>query len=225
MKLTASIPSVLFALAVAGVSSRGQGTAPSINDISSARQSAHATRDYSDVGGAPRPEIQGKIRSQALQQAIGLSDELTYKIELILTQEAADCQAMGPPPWPPAAPIRQRARDDIRALLTLEQRVKFNLVPESHGGGLFGLSPWEQLARLDKLVHLAPEQKQPVLEALIDRTENLMENHGPEKVAKRDEIRRIMYAEIRAMLTAEQQKVLDASLEKHGAKSWDSGNS
>jgi hypothetical protein len=225
MKLHASIPSVLFALAITVVSSRGQTPTSYPTDINPAVLSANATRDLSEVGGSPRPDILGKTRSQALQQAIGLSDELTFKIERILTQEAADCQAMGPPPWPPASPIRQRARDDIRALLTPEQRAKFNLVPESHGGGLFGLSPWEQLARLDKLVHLAPEQKPPVLEALIDRTENLMENHGPEKVAKRDEIRRVMYTEIRAMLTAEQQKILDASLEKHGAKSLDSGNS
>ncbi len=180
MKIPASIPSVLFVLTVA--SSRGQSPGYYPSDIDAARLSIDPTRGYPGSGGPPRPDILGKNRSQALQQAIGLTNEQTFKIERILTQETADCQAMG------AAALAVggtgsawRARDEIRALLTPLQRAKFNLVPESHGGGLFGPSPWEQLARLDKLIHLAPEQKQPVLEALIDRTENLMENHGPEK--------------------------------------------
>ena len=222
MKIHASIPSVFFALAGVVASSQGQVPTSYPSEINPALLSANATRDFSDVGGPPRPEIQGKVRSLALQQAIELSNEQTFKIERILTKEAADCQAMGPPPWPPASPIRQRARDDIRALLTPGQRAKFNLVPESSGGGLFGLSPWEQLAWLDKLVHLSPEQKPPVLNGLIDRTENLMENHGPEKAGKRNEIRAEMYVEIRALLTPEQQKILDASLEKHAAKSRNS---
>lgn len=172
-----------------------------------------------------RPEVIGQTRARELEHALELTTTQTHQVVDISIQESADCQALGPSPSPSSTLIRQRARDQIRALLTPEQRAKFNLIPERLGGGLIGKSPWEQRERLDKLVHLTPAQKQPVLDALIDRTENLMENQGREQTARAQEIRSITNAEIRALLTPEQQKILDASPKNRREKSGNSDSS
>ena len=187
----------------------------------------HVYDDHSGTGSVPGGLSWGaQSEAATLGNALGLTSAQTYKIELIVTQERADRYALGSvPSKADDARIKQHAGDQIRALLTPEQRVKFNLVPERLGGGLIGKSPWDQLDRLDKLVHLTPAQKKPILDELIDRTENLMENQAPERAAEAREIRLGMNAEIRALLTPEQQKILDASVEKHRTKLGDPGHS
>ena len=217
MKLRSTIPAGCVVLMVLASHGSGQVDGVVPGGVLPARD-ARALNGY-DTSGTPRPEVLGRSRARELESALDLTTVQTHQIANIITQETADCQALGPAPWPPAHPIRQRARDQIRALLTPEQRAKFNLIPEKMGGGLTGLSPWEQLDKLDKLVHLAPGQKKPVLDELIDRTENLMENQAPEQASKAQEIRLVISAEIRALLTPEQQKILDTAEAKHREQS------
>lgn len=222
MKLRTTVSFAVVVLPVFVTRSNGQvaGAPPPVVVVSN-----HLGSEDGPQAGECRPEALGLGRARELEKALGLTTIQTHEVADISTQESADCQALGPLPSPSSATIRQRARDQIRALLTPEQRAKFNLVPERLGGGLTGKSPWEQLERLDKLVHLTPAQKQPVLNEFIDRTENLMENQGPEKTARAQEIRSVMNAEIRALLTPEQRVVLDALLEKHQKKSDSSDSS
>lgn len=180
----------------------------------------HDDDDHSGAASIPRYSgAQAKAQDLAatLQHNLGLTDAQTYKIELIFIQENVDFHPAGRTAErilskAEVASIRQRTRDQIRVLLTPTQRANFNLISQKNGGGLIGASPWKQLERLDKLVHLTAAQKQPILDELIDRTENLMENKAPEQAAKEQEIRLAMNAEIRALLTPEQQTILDDSL-------------
>jgi Spy/CpxP family protein refolding chaperone len=156
-----------------------------------------------------------KDETIALCDTLDLTTAQTAKVKIILSEELAALYAPGKTA---VKPIRQQAQAQIRALLTPGQRAKFNLIPQKEGGGLVGRTPWEQLDRLEKLVHLTASQKQPVLNELIDRTENLMENQAPEQTARRDEIRQVFDGEIRALLTPAQQKLLDAALAEHREK-------
>ena len=161
---------------------------------------------------APHPDWVAENIAYFLKRALKLSAGQTSQIELILKRGAGDVLALGAAPPPAAlAAIRQRMRDQIRPLLTEEQRARFNLISQQAGGGLVGMSPWDQVNRLDQLVHLTPAQKKAVLDEYIDLVENLMEAQAPEQAAQAKEVRKTIKKEIRALLTPEQRKLWDAT--------------
>jgi hypothetical protein len=165
-------------------------------------------------------------RAAKLKPALGLTAEQAREIELIITQEEFDLDALGPvPARTTMRPIQLRAREQIRSLLSADQRLKFNLIPLKFGGGLLGKSPWEHLDRLDKLVHLAPARKGPVLDELIAWTEDRMEGAAPDQASQAQEDRLMVREQIRALLTPRQRQLLDAALDGHRRKSGDAGNS
>jgi beta-lactamase regulating signal transducer with metallopeptidase domain len=190
------------------------------------RENNSNTDDPIFTGGIVTPKISPELLGQSmawdLKNAIdGLTTPQMHKIAAILIDEWADRETLS---WAkmssPAtvAPIRKRALDQVRALLTPEQRVQFDLIPQNLGGGLVGMSPWDQLDRLNKLVHLTAAQKSAALEVYIQGTEILMENRAPDQAAEAGKIRVAMRKYISALLTPEQQKIWNAAPQTKGGR-------
>ena len=170
--------------------------------------------------GMGRPDIIGKWKSWMLKESIGITTPQMWQVEVIYTNEWVDIQALGRPPLRNRAEvnrIHQRAFDQVRALLTPEQRAKFNLLPQHLGGGLSTRSPWDRVDRLDTLVHLSPLQRDQALSVFIAATEEFEETGAGASPAQRAIIVRTTSRMIRSILTPEQQKLLDAGRRPHGA--------
>lgn len=164
------------------------------------------------------PELVGNIRARELKDALGLTTGQTWQIANIYIQEWVDKEWLGPLPSPEAfAPVRQRALDQVRALLTPEQRAQFNLLPLWSGGGLTTRSPWDQVDMLDKLVHLSPHEKALALRAYIETTEGLMEIPEAGRTSPLAvELHVATRNYIRTLLTPEQRRVWELTSQKKG---------
>jgi RNA polymerase sigma factor (sigma-70 family) len=106
--------------------------------------------------------------------------------------------------------IRQQSRADIRALLTPEQRRKYDIAPQSMGGGL-SVDPANLVDRLDKLVALTPEQKKNATEIFWDDVVNQVSAMPADQP-----LRGFMWSDpvrdrLHAILTAEQQAKFDTT--------------
>jgi Spy/CpxP family protein refolding chaperone len=170
--------------------------------------------------GMGRPDVIGKWKSWMLKESIDITTAQMWQVEVIYTNEWVDIQALGRPPLRSRAEvnkIHKRAFEQVRAILTPEQRVKFNLLPQHLGGGLTTRSPWDRADQLDKLVHLTPAQKEQALSVFIAAAEELGEAGAGAPSAQLATINRTMRRMIRSILTPEQQKIWDASRRSHGA--------
>jgi hypothetical protein len=166
----------------------------------------------SPVFNSCRPDALGKGIAWTLKDAIDLTTPQARQAEIIFTNEWVDIQALGPFPRQSAVmPIRRRTVEQVRALLTPGQRAKFDVYPQRYGGGMFGLSPWDRLDRLDRLLHLTPSQKEGALKVLVEGTEVLMELQAPAEAPNARRVRAAMIADLRAVLSPEQQRILDES--------------
>jgi RNA polymerase sigma factor (sigma-70 family) len=103
---------------------------------------------------------------------------------------------------------RVASRNDVRSLLTPEQRQKYNVSPQSAGGGL-GFNPEALVSRLHQTVNLTPEQQQKATqifwEDTIDQAAALPADQYLEGYRWRDQAR----ARLRAILTPQQQATFD----------------
>lgn len=164
-----------------------------------------------------RPELRAQHRVELLDLKLSLTASQKHEIEAIYTEEISEIMTLGAAPSRDAqGKISLAASERIRPLLTPEQRQKFNLIPMGSGGGLLGKSPWEQLERLDTLVHLSTDQKNSALKVYVIGTEALMENQLPENAAAVRKIRTAMSEDINRILTPAQREIWEAEPAKKG---------
>ena len=143
------------------------------------------------------------------QKAVALKifdDEL----EALLAIPEADRPAQG-------AVARRAALADVRAILTPEQQKTYDRTPQSNGGGLTLMSPENKLARLNALVALTDAQKAVALKIFDEELEALLAIPEADRPAQGAVARRTALADIRVILTPEQQKIFDATPQSRGS--------
>jgi hypothetical protein len=95
-----------------------------------------------------------------LDQLVTLTNEQkTAATQIFQTEEDALAAIPAAERLEKGETARKTARQQLRALLTPQQRNKYDLAPQAMGGGLRS-NPDNILDRLDQLVKLTPEQKQ-----------------------------------------------------------------
>ena len=172
------------------------------------------------IGAASRPyglspAAYGKVLE--LREDIGISESQMVAIGILYMQEDRDRAALGrSPSQRDLIRLHRGTLNRVRILLSPGQRVQFNLIPASFGGGLMGMSPWSQLDRLDRLVGLAESQRWPLLKVYLSGTEHLMECQMPALVSQAKSVRLGMFRDIRSLLTPAQQRIWDATPAKDG---------
>jgi hypothetical protein len=205
MKITLLALSGFFGLVVALPNGRAQASAPG-GFVGSVWGQGEIERLLTT------PKDIGERQAWNLTRALDLASVQTDKIGIILTSEITALDALGDSPAPATkASIRQRAADQIRPLLTVQQEAGFNLIPQEYGGGLVGFTPEERVDRLDSWVHLKRAQKSAALKIYREATETLMENQAPEKIDQARNIRHAMKQEILALLEPKQRALWNAA--------------
>jgi hypothetical protein len=107
-------------------------------------------------------------------------------------------------------PIRQAARAQIRALLTPAQQQVYDRTPQSEGGGQT-MSPVNMAERLDRTVNLTDDQTLQVA-AIYEHQAEAMQALTPEERATQGPgINQAARAQVRALLTPQQQQRWDAN--------------
>lgn len=114
------------------------------------------------------------------------------------------------------APIRSKMQAQIRAILTPEQRQKYDRTPQMYGGGLTLMTPEDQVARLNTLFTLTDAQKAVALKIFDDELEALLAIPEGDRLTKGGNARRAALADVRAILTPEQQKTYDRTPQMYG---------
>jgi hypothetical protein len=105
-------------------------------------------------------------RVARLDQLVTLTDEQKVKAAEIFQAEDAALEALpGNDRLVNGSDARQKSRQQIRALLTSVQRNKYDLAPQTLGGGLRA-NPDNMVNSLEQLLGLSPEQKQRAQEIL-----------------------------------------------------------
>ncbi len=127
----------------------------------------------------------------------------TDQIEALMDIPAADRPEKG-------APIRQGTRASIRALLTPEQQQEYDATPQNRGGNQ-KVNPANLGIRLDAVVNLNDEQIRQVAAIYIQESADLQPLTPEELPTKGRAIRQAAAAQIRALLTPEQQQKFDAN--------------
>lgn len=105
---------------------------------------------------------------------------------------------------------RVATRKDVRALLSPEQRKKYDISPQSVGGGL-PVDPANLVARLDEKVRLTSEQKQKATEVFWDDVIDQVAALPADETLKGFMWRNPVRERLRALLSAEQQATFDAT--------------
>ncbi len=150
-------------------------------------------------------------RMDRLHALVGLTPEQKANVAAIFAKESAALAAI------PTAErgekgvdARQASRNDVRAALTDPQRQKYDISPQSAGGGL-RIDPDQMVIRLDQLVRLTPEQKQKATAILWDDVVEQVAAIPAEKQLSgflwRDPVR----ARLRSVLSPEQQATFDST--------------
>lgn len=117
---------------------------------------------FSIQAAGPKPEV----RVARLDQLVTLTPEQKINAAEIFRVEDAALEALPANDRPlSGADARQKSRQQIRSLLTPAQRNKFDLAPQSLGGGL-RVNPDFMVERLEQLLTLSADQKQRAREIL-----------------------------------------------------------
>jgi hypothetical protein len=106
------------------------------------------------------------VRLARLDQLVGLTSDQKAKAAQIFQTEDQSIEALAPNDrLVKGSDARQSSRQQIRALLTPPQRNKFDLAPQTMGGGL-RTNPDNLVDRLHQLLNFSAEQKQRAREIL-----------------------------------------------------------
>ncbi len=146
-----------------------------------------------------------------LDQVVTLTADQKVQVTEIFTEENTALQAI------PAEdrvekgmPIRQAARAQVRALLTPEQQRIYDQTPQTQGGGQT-VNPANMAARMDKVVTLTDDQVAKVAQISEQEAEALNAIPLEDRTEKGMAIRQAAKAQLRALLTPEQQRKFDAN--------------
>lgn len=154
-----------------------------------------------------------ETRVGRLNTLVGLTPEQQARVAGIFRKEASALEAFpaGEQRAIQGMETRQAARAEVRALLTPEQRKKYDVSPQTLGGGM-RTNPEALMQRLDETVALSADQKRMVTAIFLDDIIDQMAALPPEEELPgfrwRDKVR----TQLRAVLTAEQQAKFDATV-------------
>jgi hypothetical protein len=137
-----------------------------------------------------------------LDQAVSLSAGQRAQAVEIFQREIEALNAFTPQERPvKGVEARQGALADVRAMLSPAQQRKYDLTPQSQGGGLTMMSPENEVARLDQAVKLTRSQKAAATGIFEAQIEALVEIPPADRSDKGMPIRQAAKAQIRALLT------------------------
>jgi hypothetical protein len=119
--------------------------------------------------------------------------------------------------------IRPRMHAELRAILTPEQRKKYDRTPQIDGGGLTLQTPENKAGRLDALVKLTPRQMTQTRAIFSDELDALLALLEADRLRGGAPIRQETRAKIRAILTPEQQGIYDVASQGLGGGSTKPG--
>lgn len=152
-----------------------------------------------------------------LDQAVGLSSGQRAQAIEIFQKEIEALNAFTPQErLVRGMEARQGALAGVRAILSPVQRKHYDLTPQSQGGGLTMMSPENEVARLDAAVALTAGQKAAAVGIFAEQIEALMDIPPADRPEKGAPIRQAAKAQIRALLTSEQQQKYDATPQSKG---------
>ncbi len=152
-----------------------------------------------------------------LEQAVGLSSGQRAQALEIFQKEIEALNVFTPQERPvKGMEARQGALAEVRAMLSPAQQRKYDLTPQGQGGGLTMMSPENEVARLDQAVRLNRGQKAAATGIFEAQIEALVEIPPADRSEKGAPIRQATKAQIRALLTPEQQQKYDATPQSKG---------
>jgi Spy/CpxP family protein refolding chaperone len=153
-----------------------------------------------------------EIRLTRLDTLVHLTPEQRARVADALRKEAAALEQFtaGEDRAIKGMDARQATRAEVRSLLTPEQRSKYDVSPQSLGGGL-PADPANMAASLDQVVGLTSEQKKKATDILwddiMDQIAALPADQNLRGFAWRDKVR----DRLREVLTPEQQAKFDTT--------------
>ena len=159
-------------------------------------------------------------RVARLDQLVALTVEQRIKATEVFEAERIQLDALAPADRAVQGPeARDRSRQQIRALLSPAQRTKFDLAPQTLGGGLRS-NPDNIADRFDRVVGLSPEQKVLARQILWDEYANQLAAVPEGEDTKPFVLREATRDRLRTILTAEQLAKYNRTplLEGGGAK-------
>ncbi len=154
--------------------------------------------------------VQGRV--SRLDTLVHLTPEQKAKIAAVFAKEAAalDGFAAGEERALKGGEARQASRAEVRALLTDDQRSKYDVSPQQLGGGL-PANPDNLTLFMDQAIPLTAEQKKQVSAILWDEITDQIAAMPPDKALPgfrwSDKVR----DRLRAVLTPEQQAKFDVT--------------
>jgi hypothetical protein len=169
------------------------------------------------AGFAQNVNMNPQNMADRLDQAVGLSSGQRAQVIEIFQKEIEALNAFTPQERPvKGMEARQGALAEVRAMLSPVQRKRYDLTPQGQGGGLTMMSPENEVARLDAAVALTASQKAAAAGIFVEQIEALMDIPPADRPEKGAPIRQAAKAQIRALLTAEQQQKYDATPQSKG---------
>jgi Spy/CpxP family protein refolding chaperone len=153
-----------------------------------------------------------ETRITRLDTLVRLTPEQQLQVAAIFQKEADALAAFSPGEdrMLQGMDARQGARAEVRALLTPEQRRKYDVTPQGLGGGM-RTNPESLMQRLDQVVTLSADQKKQATAIFWDDIIDQMAALPPEQELPGfrwgDKVRE----QLRVVLTPEQQAKFDAT--------------
>jgi Spy/CpxP family protein refolding chaperone len=194
-----------------GKVSAGSGVATSLPRATTASPTGSAA-SAATAPFVPAPKQNAlETRVTRLDTLVGLTPEQQARVAEIFRKEA---DALADIPNADRAlqgmDARKGARAEVRALLTPEQRKKYDVSPQTLGGGM-RTNPENLAQRLHEIVALTPEQKRQVTAIFMDDIIDQMAALPPEEELPgfrwHDKVR----GQLRTVLTSEQQAKFDVT--------------
>jgi hypothetical protein len=156
-------------------------------------------------------------RVARLDGAVALTDDQRARATEIFQKETDAINRLTPPERPvKTMDLRQATMTQVRALLTPAQRKIYDFTPQIRGGGLTMMAPENEVARLHAAVSLTTEQQAAAMGIFTAQIAGLMDIPPADRALKGMAIRQGTRAQVRALLTPEQQAKYDATPQING---------
>ncbi len=150
-------------------------------------------------------------RVEKLDTLVGLSPEQKARVADVFMREHTVLETFSPEErGTKGMDARRTSRREVRDALTAEQQQKYDISPQSLGGGL-AVDPASMVSRLDQTVKLTTEQKKKAEEILWDDVMNQMAALPASEQLRGFLWRDAVRDRLRAILTREQLTTFDTT--------------
>ncbi len=173
---------------------------------------ASASRPTTGSSAAPASSALNELKLSRMDTLLRLTPEQRAKAVAIFAKEAETLSLFATidERIEKGDDARRATKHDLRELMTPEQRAKYDVSPQSLGGGL-PADPAMIVNRLEQTIALTPEQKKRASEIIWDEVTDQLA-----AIPVTDSLRGFAWtekvrAQLRATLTPEQQAIFDAT--------------